>query len=348
MRESKKGIEETDTRIPLSCPCGGSTFIKRGKTGKDETCWMCTTCGSRKQKLFTYAETPMDSSKSIEEILQSRLLEEKRVFDAEKFNKNLGVSFKHNDPIALVLFGDPHLDDKGTSISRVLEDLNYVKNNKNTFGICVGDITNNWVGRLMALYGEQETTIPESWKMAEWFFGYIPWLAVVLGNHDKWNSGVEILRRMSAGKLVQADECSFKISFLNGEEVTVNARHKWKGVSQWNPAHGVSKYAQMGGDYDLVLGGHTHQSAYAQVLGNRKHTISHCVQLASYKVYDSYARSEGFRAHNIAPSMCVVIDPLAKRAEDKIIVTYSVPKGILLKDALTKARKTKGQGATKA
>jgi predicted phosphodiesterase len=338
MRKSKKANQETDTRIPLSCHCGNTTFRRHGSLEDGQIRWRCEACGSRRQNKFTYADVPKDASRNIDEILKARLSEEKRVFEAEKFNNNLCVDFKHNDPIALVLFGDPHLDDKGTAISRVLEDLDHVKNNQNVFGVCVGDITNNWVGRLMALYGEQETTIPESWTMAEWFFSYIPWLAVVLGNHDKWNSGVEILKRMSAGKLVQADECSFKLTFLNGTDITVNARHKWKGVSQWNPAHGVSKYAQMGGDYDLILGGHTHQSAYAQVLGNRKHTISHCVQLASYKVHDSYARSEGFRAHNIAPSMCVVIDPLAKRAEDKIIVTYSVPKGIMLKDAIARSR----------
>ena len=36
-------------------------------------------------------------------------------------------------------------------------------------GICVGDITNNWVGRLMKKYADQETTRKQAIKLIEWF-----------------------------------------------------------------------------------------------------------------------------------------------------------------------------------
>lgn len=324
-----------EAQLPLSCSCGSTKFIETGVASKGPTNWMCKGCGTKDTSKFTYADMPQSKYRDIEEILKDRLAEENRVFDAERFNDDLAVTFKHNDPIALVVFGDPHLDDKGTSLTRIIEDLNYVKDNDNTFGVCVGDLTNNWVGRLMALYGEQNVTIPESWTMVEWFCEYIPWLAMVLGNHDKWNNGSELLKRMTKGRLVQSDECAFKLKFQNGSEFSVNARHKWKGTSQWNPAHGVSKYAQMGGDYDLILGGHTHVSAYCQVLNHEQTKVSHCLQLASYKIHDTFAKTEGFRAHNIAPSMCVVVDPRAERPEDKIQVVYRVEAGIMMKDALT-------------
>jgi hypothetical protein len=37
------------------------------------------------------------------------------------------------------------------------------------YAVCVGDVTNNWVGRLAALYAEQSTTEAEAWKLAEWW-----------------------------------------------------------------------------------------------------------------------------------------------------------------------------------
>jgi UDP-2,3-diacylglucosamine pyrophosphatase LpxH len=315
-------------RVPLTCQCGSSSFSKVQKKYK------CGACGTTDVRNFTTVDTPASQNRGIEQLLSDRLSEEVRTFDADKINQALCVNFNHSEPIAIVAFGDPHLDDAGTSMSKIIEDLKYVKENPNVFGVCVGDLANNWVGRLQALYGEQNTTVAESWMLVEWFCKEIPWLAMVLGNHDKWNQGLEVLKQITSGKIVQADECSFLLKFANGAEISVNARHKWSGNSMWNPAHGVAKYAHFGGDYDILLGGHTHQSAYVQVLATRSHRITHCLQLSSYKLLDSYARSEGFRKHNIAPSMCLVIDPMAEREEDKIIVTYSISKGIALQKAL--------------
>jgi UDP-2,3-diacylglucosamine pyrophosphatase LpxH len=320
---------------PLVCSCGGASFRETKQGGHE-----CSKCGTQDPSNFTLVDMPEDAERDIQQLISDRLSEEKRSFDADKLNKDLCVRFNHSEPVAIVAFGDPHLDDRGTMLSKVIEDLEYVKQNENVFGVCVGDITNNWVGRLTALHGEQGTTIAESWMLVEWFCREIPWMAMVLGNHDKWNSGTEILKQLTRGKLVQADECSFRLNFKNGAEFSINARHKWSGNSQWNPAHGVAKYAHFGADYDVLMGGHTHQSAYAQVLATRKHKITHCLQLASYKVLDSYARSEGFRNHNITPSMCIVFDPNAVNEEDKVIVTYSIKHGILLhKSLLAKYRK---------
>lgn len=322
-------MDNKENPRPLTCECGGSKFTSRGG-GR----WECASCGTTSKKKFVWVDQPKESYRDLDELLEDRIKEEKRTFEADKVNKDLNVNFHHSEPIAIIAFGDPHLDDKGTMMSRVIEDLEYVKKNENVYGVCVGDITNNWVGRLQVKFGEQSTGIAESWMLIEWFCEEIPWLAMVLGNHDKWNDGLSLLKKLTKGKMVQADECSFKLVFSNKQEITVNARHKWRGNSQWNPAHGISKHAQFGNDYDIILGGHTHVSAYAQVLGARKRQLSHCIQLASYKALDSYARTEGFKEHNISPSMCLVIDPNAKREEDKVTCTYSIAKGLALHKAI--------------
>jgi len=329
-------MSEQETERPLECKCGGSKFSARGG-GR----WECVKCKSTSKSDFIWVDTPAHKYRELPELIQDRLKEQKRAWAAEKINSDLCVKFPHSEPIAIIAFGDPHLDDPGTDMAKVLQDLNSVKENENTYGICVGDITNNWVGRLQAQYGDQTTGVAESWMLIEWFCEEIPWLSMVLGNHDKWNDGLALLSKLTRGKIVQADECSYNLTFANGSSISVNSRHKWRGSSIWNPAHGISRHAQLGNDYDIIVGGHTHVSAYTQVLGARRRQLSHCVQLASYKKLDGYARSEGFKEHNISPSMCFVIDPSAVLSEDKIVCTYSIEKGLALHKALLKDYRSK-------
>lgn len=322
-------MKDQKEKQPLACGCGSDKLEKRGG-GR----WFCVSCQNDNPENLIWVDTPASVYRPLPELIADRLKEENRTFLADKINKELCINFPHSEPIAIVAFGDPHLDDKGTKLSRVIEDLEHVKNNENTFGVCVGDITNNWVGRLQALYGDQNTGVAESWMLLEWFCTQIPWLSIVLGNHDKWNDGMALLKQLTKGKMVQADECSYDIVFKNGARFSINSRHKWKGNSMYNPVHAISKHAQFGNDYDIILGGHTHVSAYAQVLSARSRRISHCIQLSSYKELDSYARTEGFKEHNIAPSMCIVIDPNATREEDKVTCVYSVENGLALHKAL--------------
>ena len=36
--------------------------------------------------------------------------------------------------------------------------------------VCLGDVVNNWAGRLQRLYAEREVTRTQGWKLAQWFF----------------------------------------------------------------------------------------------------------------------------------------------------------------------------------
>ena len=54
--------------------------------------------------------------------------------------------------------------------------------------INIGDLTNNWIGRLMSKYADQETTRQQAIKLIEWYLGSsgVYWAGVVGGNHDFW------------------------------------------------------------------------------------------------------------------------------------------------------------------
>jgi hypothetical protein len=55
--------------------------------------------------------------------------------------------------------------------------------------------------------------------------------------------------------------------------------------------------------------------------------LSHCIQVASYKIYDRFAREKGFRDQHISPSVVTVINPNAKRETELINVFHDVEDG---------------------
>ena len=81
-------------------------------------------------------------------------------------------------------------------------------------GVNIGDVTNNWTGRLMKKYADQTTTVRRARRLAEWLMhdSGVKWLMWLVGNHDAWENGDEILRRIApaaqrpsqAARLLQA------------------------------------------------------------------------------------------------------------------------------------------------
>jgi hypothetical protein len=104
------------------------------------------------------------------------------------------------------------------------------------------------------------------------------------------------------------------LQFPVGGEVRVNVRHDFAGGSQWNPAHGSMKAALLGVRDHILVNGHKHVSGYGVVKDPHSGIVSHCLQVASYKLFDRYAREKGFRDQHISPCAVTVIDPEATEA----------------------------------
>jgi hypothetical protein len=51
-------------------------------------------------------------------------------------------------PYALMLFGDPHIDDDGCNWGLLENHCDLARETEHLYAISVGDATNNWVGRL--------------------------------------------------------------------------------------------------------------------------------------------------------------------------------------------------------
>ena len=214
-------------------------------------------------------------------------------------------------PIGIAHFGDPHVDDDGTNLKMLFDHVRIVKETDGLFGGNIGDVTNNWVGRLARLYGEQSTSSQEAWQLCEYFIKQIDWLYLIGGNHDAWSGSGDPLDWICGDSLYTKHGARLRLNFPNGKKVLVQPRHQWRGNSMWNTTHAISRSAQMGSDDHILVGGHTHVSGYQVVKNPKSGIISHCVQVASYKVYDRYAEEKGFDDKSIFTCPITIINPFA-------------------------------------
>lgn len=276
---------------------------------------------------------------SAKEIIEQRLKYFARKKTAKDARNLIPITVHDNGPIGIVHMGDPHLDDDGCNLALLTHHIDVVKRTPGLYGGNVGDMTNNWIGRLARLYAHQHTTPAEAMVLLEWFVREIDWLYLVGGNHDVWSGDADPLRWIAgqAGLNYQWHGARLALNFPNGRSVRVHVRHQWAGNSMWNPAHGPSKAAQRGWRDHILVGGHKHIAGWAMNIDPMSRMISHSIQVGSYKVIDSYAEEKGFDDHNI-PACVTIINPRADREEDVVIPFWSVD---LAADFLTFLRKKK-------
>lgn len=258
---------------------------------------------------FTVADIP-DDDIDVDALVEHRIRQFRHKASAYAAAKLIPVKVKISGPIGLLVFGDPHVDDDGCNIE-LLRAHSDLTQQEGVFGCNIGDTQNLWVGRLAKLYAEQSTSASQSWRLAEWFVKRTRWLFMVGGNHDAWAGSGDPLRWIArqAGIAYRMSEVRMGLEFPCGKRVVVNARHDFAGSSQWNPAHGVMKAAQMGVRDHVMLSGHKHVSGYGVVKDPESGRICHAVQVASYKLLDRYAMERGFRDQSLSPAAFVIIDP---------------------------------------
>ena len=261
------------------------------------------------QKEFTVTEIP-DDDIDVEELVEHRIKQFDKKKKHQEATKLIPVKIHIPGVIGILHFGDPHVDDDGTDLMaiRAHGDLTH---QEGIWGANVGDTTNNWVGRLARLYANQSTSADQAWKLAEWFIQRTRWLYMIGGNHDAWSGSSDPIKWISrqSNTLYQSSECRVGLRFPNKREIIVNARHDFAGHSQWNPTHGQMKAAQMGMRDHIMISGHKHTSGYGVIKDPSTGKVCHAIQVASYKIYDSYAKERGFRDQSLSPACMTVINP---------------------------------------
>jgi len=227
-------------------------------------------------------------------------------------------------PIGVIWFGDPHIDDDGADIDLLVKHTKLCRQ-PGMYGANLGDVTNNWTGRLAKLYQNQSTSVKRARALAEWFMldAGVTWICQLIGNHDAWENGAEILERIAAKRVPIHDwEARFKLQFANRVSVKVHAAHDFRGHSMWNIGHGPMRAAMMGSDADLLVCGHKHTGIISTFEhGGRVRTVA---RARGYKRFDKYAKVNGFPETDFAPSIMTVIDPTASDPSARIM-TFADP-----------------------
>jgi hypothetical protein len=252
-----------------------------------------------------------DDDVPIEELIAQRKRKFQHKREHEEASKLIPIKVKMDGAIGILHFGDPHVDDDGCDIEAIERHTDLVNRTEGLFAANVGDTTNNWCGRLARLYADQTTSAAQAWKIAEWFINRCNWLYMIGGNHDLWSGSGDPLRWIAKQQdaLYKSSEARLALRFPNGLEVRVNARHDHSGSSIWNPAHGPMKAALMGTRDHLYVAGHKHESAYSVLKDAISGITMHACKVASYKIYDRYAKERGFRDNCLSPCALTTINP---------------------------------------
>jgi hypothetical protein len=275
---------------------------------------------------FEFTPIP-DDDVSIEELIEQRKRKFTHKREYEEASKLIPIRIKIPGPIGLLHFGDPHVDDDGTDIEALERHTELCRKVEGLFACNVGDTTNNWVGRLARLYGDQATSASQAWRLAEWFVDRCRWLYMLGGNHDAWSGAGDPLKWIARQQntMYKSSEARIALKFPNGAEVRVNARHDHAGSSIWNPAHGPMKAAMLGTRDHIYVAGHKHESAYSVLKDPINGITMHLLKVASYKVYDRYAKEKGFRDNALSPCAVTTINPLLPASHPDMIKVFWEP-----------------------
>lgn len=291
------------------------------------------------------AEPLPDELPTANELLARRSTQFSRKKTAKDARALIPVRVTIAGPIGLAFVGDPHIDDDGTDIDLLQAHVKLLNKHEALLPLGIGDYSNNWVGRLARLYGQQSLGAAEAWVLVEWLVGAVDWLALVSGNHDAWSGDGDPIKWMAKAARVRYESNGARLGLTlpNGREIRVNARHDFRGKSQWNTTHGISKAAQLGWRDHILTAGHTHVSGIQVVRDPMSGLISHCLRIGSYKVYDRYADELGLPNQTFTICPVVVVRPQFADDDNRLLTTFFEPETAA--EFLTWLRKRKSEAA---
>lgn len=274
------------------------------------------------------------ANRTREELLCERAEEYKRKQAHHLGKTDVRIRLRSLGPFAIALCGDPHVDDAGTDLDGLAWFMAQCREHEHVYPICMGDLTNNWVGRLKALYAHQASTDDEATELMEWMLDDCPWSFVILGNHDKWGP---LASYICQSKGIPYASHGARIKFECPEtnyRYVVDARHSHRGNSMYAAEHGQNKQVYRGIQADLVVGAHTHVSASAKRKNGVSGTLHDAVRVGAWKRYDDYAESQHFDHDDVGPYCLVVVDPRKEGTPGMAVVHWDFERAMLELSAL--------------
>jgi hypothetical protein len=240
------------------------------------------------------------------------------------------IKARETPPLGICWFGDPHLGDDGCNIPLLRRDVETVRDTPGMYGANIGDTVNNWSGKLLRLYSEQNASRATERRLAKWFLtdSGVKWLLWLFGNHDTMDGAFAVhLRAVNAAQIPMIDwRAKFKVTFPNGAEIKIDAAHNHKGSSIWNELHGQERASMIDETADLFIAGHHHDWGIKQK-ELPDGIVTTLVRARGYKWIDQYATHHGFVSKQCGASIVTVLDPLAKSPVGRVRAFADVEEG---------------------
>lgn len=243
-----------------------------------------------------------------DELKQLRIADFNRLDRHKQAVKLLRVQVRIDGAYGILVMGDPHVDDDGCDWPTLDRHIALIRKTEGLFGANVGDLTNNWIGRLARLYGDQNMGRERALVLVEGFLREVRWLWIDPGNHDLWSGHDDPVRWLTrfAGVHYKWQGSRLELVPPNGASVLVNSRHDHPGYSMYHPTHGPLKAAIMDGHGDdIYTCGHIHSGGYHLHI-HPTGKASHLFRASSYKVYDNHKDERGFRDQHLPAGVFIV------------------------------------------
>lgn len=129
-----------------------------------------------------------DEEESIDSLLSRRRQAFDRKIKAAQARRWFPIQVRETKPYALLIFGDPHLDNEGANWP-LLDKHIAIANMDGVYSANIGDSTDNWpwTGRLAKLWSENDMSNKSAKKLASWFMfdAGIKWLVWLPGRPAK-------------------------------------------------------------------------------------------------------------------------------------------------------------------
>jgi hypothetical protein len=221
-------------------------------------------------------------------------------------------------PLGMIIFGDQHAGSPLTNWPALTRDIELVKNTEGLFATNIGDVADNWTGRLAHLWADNEMSKTTEGRLSRWIVEELAdkWLLLLYGNHDLWSGEGSALQWLCEQHDVLDANWSQRVAldFPNGREVRIGAYHGANGHSMWNAVHGGIKLAKMGPRDHLIVAGHTHKAQVLYpIVDPDSGDWATVLNVGSYKdLSDNYGKRLGGGEQNAFPSALVVINPDAR------------------------------------